>query len=121
TATEIINELNTITVAVPDRLCVASNKLCNLVPKHIVVTINDRYALNEPAFNNFLDTFSDSIKEIRFMSVIDSEKAADEAESYLKVLQEKYGKRVPSSYSVFKGTNVFNEIRSNVQVNSDTA
>ncbi|HRN55988.1 MAG TPA: universal stress protein, partial [Agriterribacter sp.] len=68
TATKIINELNAITVAVPNRLCVAPDKLCNLVPKHIVVTINDRYALNEPAFNNFLDTFSGSIEEIRFMS-----------------------------------------------------
>ncbi len=121
TATKIIDEVNAITVAVPDKLCVASNKLCNLIPKHIVVTINDRYPLNEPAFNNFLDTFSGSIREIRFMSVVHSEKVADEAGSYLKALQEKYNQRVPSTYTLFKGDNVFDEIRRNVQVNSDTA
>ncbi|HRP56552.1 hypothetical protein [Agriterribacter sp.] len=121
TATKIINELNAITVAVPDKLCTASSKLCNLVPKHIVVTINDRYALNEPAFNNFLDTFSGSIEEIRFMSVIQSEKVANEAGAYLRVLQERYNEKIPSGYSIFKGANVFNEIRRNVQINSDTA
>ncbi|HRO47003.1 universal stress protein [Agriterribacter sp.] len=120
TATKIINELNAITVAVPDKLCTASSKLCNLVPKHIVVTINDRYALNEPAFNNFLDTFRGSIGQIQFMSVIHTEDAAAEIESYLKTLQERYNGKVPSSYSIFKGTNVFNEVRKNVQINSDT-
>ncbi|HRQ50058.1 MAG TPA: hypothetical protein PLR74_05960, partial [Agriterribacter sp.] len=93
---------------------------CNLVPKHIVVTINDRYALNEPAFNDFLTTFKNSIEEIQFMSVIHTEEAAGETETYLKALQEKYNKKLPSGYSIYKGTNVFNEIRKNVQLNSDT-
>ena len=54
------------------------------------------------------------------MSVIHSEKGVGETEFYLRVLQEKYNEKVPSGYSIFKGANVFNEIRRNVQVNSDT-
>jgi nucleotide-binding universal stress UspA family protein len=120
TATKIIEELNHITVAVPDKLCSAPNKLCNLLPKKIIVPISNKYPLNENAFTNFLNTFNPAIEAIEFVSVINSDDDEEKSKEYLISLTQQYNKPVASKYSIFKGNDVFEKLKAHVQQESDT-
>lgn len=119
TATEVINEINQLVVAVPDKLCVAPHKFCNLIPRKLIVSLSYKFPLNENAFDNFLTTFKSSITQIEFISV-HSEEKDEKALRYLESLSQKYGERIPCSYKVFTGKDVFDELKKHVRQDNDT-
>lgn len=119
-ATHVINELNNITITVPEKLCVGPGPICNLTPRKIVVTLTDKYPLNEAALGNFLETFEGTIKKLTFVSVVDEDEDAREETEFLSNLTGKYRQRFDASYKILRGNNVFEEIKENVQGDSDT-
>lgn len=119
TATEVINEINQLVVAVPDKLCAAPHKFCNLIPRKLIVSLSYKFPLNENAFDNFLTTFKSSLTQIEFISV-HSEEKDEKALRYLESLSQKYGERIPCSYKVFNGNDVFDELKKHVRQDNDT-
>lgn len=117
-ATHVINELNQTTIAVPERLC--ANNVCHLRPRHVVVTLTDKYPLNETALNNFLSTFRQKVESLMFVSVLKEDEPAGDDREMLSGLTERYNRQVRSSYKILRGKNAFDEIKSYLHGEEDT-
>ncbi len=109
TATTIVNEMACTVVAVPDTLCAASDALCNLLPRRLVVALSHRFPLNEKAFDDFLDQYRPVITQLEFISSVDDPEE-EEMTQYVKSLAEKYHQQHPSTYRVFKGKEHFKQV-----------
>lgn len=119
-ATKIINEINRLIVAVPDNLCAADNRFCNLIPVKLIVSLNYKCPLNENALDNFLATFKNSVAHIEFISAVHAGEKEEETSRYLESLSKKYWGRIPSSYAVFNEKDLLGELKKHVQKDSDT-
>lgn len=117
--THLINELERTIIAVPEQLCTDADGHCNFVPGKVVVMVKDRFALNEQALNNLLDTFSSTIKGVVFVTVLEKGKGTGEDEEMLSRLASKYNDKRQTSYKVFEG-DALEEIRDYVQHDDDT-
>jgi len=120
TATRIIDELDKTVVAVPDKLCADSNEFCNLLPKRLVISISQRFPLNEQALDQFFTQYEQVITKIEFVSTVDGYEDEEKTNTYLKDLAAKYGNKYTTSYEVFKGKNHFEQVREYTRREADT-
>jgi nucleotide-binding universal stress UspA family protein len=107
TATKIIEQLACITVAVPAHLT-------RLLPEKLIVSLNYKYPLHEPAFDTLLDAFGKSVKQLEFITVITPGDDETESLGYLQGLHSRYQQRISSSFHAFKGDDALSEIKAYV-------
>ncbi len=115
-ATKVIDSVNVPVIAVPDKLCAGTKKLCNLLPRKIYVTVHESFSLNREAFSAFLNVFSSVIRQLEFITVT----SGTDDNKLLTELTEEYAPQFPAGYSIFEGNNAFEEICKNVQTDNDT-
>lgn len=120
TATRIIDELDKTVVAVPDKLCAQSNEFCNLLPRRLVISVSQRFPLNEPALEKFFNQYKNTITKIEFVSSVDDYEDEEKTNSYLRDLASRYSVHFNTSYEVFKGKNHFEQIKTHTKREADT-
>lgn len=117
--THLINELEHTIIAVPEDLCQTGGGPCNLIPSRVVVLVKGQISLNDKALGNFLETFSGSIKEIVFLTVLTKRDSRKDAEASLSDLAARYNTRRKTSYQIFEG-DALEEILNYVEDDTDT-
>ena len=120
TATTIINDIDHTVVAVPDKLCAVPNQFCNLLPRRLVVSLTERFPLNDDALSKFLSKFEKEIQSVEFISSIESDIDEEQTFQYLSSLATKYSQVFKTSFELFKGKNPFEQIKNFVQREQDT-
>lgn len=120
TATRIIDELDKTVVAVPDKLCAEPNEFCNLLPKRLVISISQRFPLNEQALERFFTQYERMITKIEFVSTVDDYEDEERTNAYLKDLVTRYSSKYKTSYEVFRGKNHFEQIKEYTRREADT-
>lgn len=107
-ATQIINELNEITVGVPLRIGQAT-------PEHLIIPANPDYAINEEKLDLLLSLLYRSLKKIDFISIEQSGDEKKQQITYLKELSAKFNGDIETSFKIFKNKKnkkVFEEFKS---------
>jgi nucleotide-binding universal stress UspA family protein len=105
TVTDIIDQLNQITVAIPAKLNPHS------VPEQLTVGLSYRYPLNYQAFLKLLEIFSYATKRVELVTVLTPNEDRWESEKYLKGLKIKLEEKVSVDIKMFEGTDTFGEIK----------
>lgn len=105
TISNIIEELNLVTIAVP-------LKTPQLTPKKLIVGISYRHPLNRSGLDHLLETLKESVEELEFISVITPDDKETETLKYIKQLSEEYQHKIPkTNFKIFAGKNAFEEIK----------
>lgn len=104
-ATQIINELNRITVGVPLRINQAS-------PEQLIIPADPEYQINEEKLDQLLTYLRPSLKMIDFISIDRSREERDKQITYMKELSNKFNGNIATSYKVFRSKTVFEEFKS---------
>lgn len=103
TAKKVIDELNILTAAVPV-------KLTHLIPEKMIVAVNDKFPLNEQAFDTMLDLFQNTVGHLEFISVASSETESSN-EDYLSKLSARFNEKIPATFRILKEDDAFLEIK----------
>jgi nucleotide-binding universal stress UspA family protein len=104
-ATQIINELNTITVGVP-------LKVNRATPENLIIPVNPKYSINEDKLDQLLTYLRPSLKNIDFISIDRTGDQENLSTNYLKELTNKYNGSTTTSYKIFKSKKAFEEFKS---------
>jgi nucleotide-binding universal stress UspA family protein len=113
TVTRIIEQLNYITVAVPE------GTICT-VPEKFVVAVSPAKQLNEHYFFALINKFKHTLKRVEFITGL--EQAAEEqskSEAYLKGLVSRYEHHVSCTYKMFSGKMAFDAVKEEVKKQPD--
>lgn len=103
--TQIINELNEITVGVP-------LKVNRATPENLIIPVNPEYSINEDKLDQLLIYLRPSLKNIDFISIDQPDGQESLLTNYLKELTSKYNDSITTSYHIFKSKNIFEECKS---------
>lgn len=112
TAIDVIDNSRLLTMAVPIKERI-------FLPQKLVIAVHPKYPLNKTHLKWVLTQFLGTIKSVEFISIV-TEK--DEVKSYkimLEELESKYEK-FNTSTTLFKGTNVFTDIKTYMETKKDT-
>ncbi|MCL6261083.1 universal stress protein [Aquiflexum sp. TKW24L] len=104
TINKIIEYLNRIVIAVP-------KSLENFEPKKLLVSVHPKFEFNSGGFEIFLKYIPKSIHTIEFMTVAREDDSIEEIENFLKKLSNKEYGNLTSRYIIFKGVDVFTQIK----------
>lgn len=99
-ATEIINELNKITIGIP-------LKVNQTIPENLIIPVNPDYNFNEEKLDQLLGFLHSSLKNIDFISIDRSGEQGSRLTKNLEVLAKKFGKNVPVSTKLFRSNDEF--------------
>lgn len=105
TVTDIIDQLNHTTVAIPAKL--NPDRLSD----QLTVGLSYRYPLNYSAFLGFLEMFSNAIKHVELITVVTPNEDKLESARYLRELKRKLDSKVSTEIKLFEGTDTFEEIK----------
>lgn len=110
TFTKVMEEINCLTVAVPE-------SLNNLSPENLVVALHYKFPLNKPALTNFLNLLKTNIRALEFISVNNSGTEEETAENnqYIARQSAEYGRDYPVTLKIFNGSEVSAEISGHVK------
>lgn len=113
TTIKIIEKLNFTTIVLP--LSYPNN-----TPKVLTVATHYKFPLNKIDFNILLTITKKFIETIQFISVKTPNDDFSKTEVYLKKLHSEFNNQVPSSYKIFTGDSVSDELKNYVKNNPDT-
>ena len=99
-ATEVINELNRITVGIP-------LKVNQTVPEHLIIPANPDYYFNDEKLGQLLSCLGSTLKSIDFVSIDRSGEQESRVANYLKALSEKFSDRISTSVKLFESNDAF--------------
>lgn len=104
-ATQIIDELNELTVGIPIKIHQAK-------PESLIITVNPKYPINKKKLDQLLKLLHSSLKNIEFISIVKSDDIESKSLNYLQELSEEYQDRISTSYRIFKSKKSFDELKS---------
>lgn len=104
TATDIINHLNRLIIALPRSIELA-------IPTKLVLASHVKYPLNEQALSRLLGTLGSSIKEIELLTILTEKEDKAESEAYLNKLQNKLSVYHKCTVRLYEGADAFEIIK----------
>ncbi|MEX0883475.1 MAG: hypothetical protein WDZ72_08385 [Cyclobacteriaceae bacterium] len=105
TATEIINHLNQMIIAIPPEVnCI--------YPEELVVGAHPNYPINSHELNRLLRNLDDQIKQVELISFIAQKEDEDKTHTYLADLKNKINKGPRIEINTFDGKDAFTQIKS---------
>jgi len=102
--TDIINELNKITIGVPI-------KISQAIPEHLIVPVNEEYVINEEKLDQLITYLRPSLHNIEFVSIERSAKKNILPTDYLQELSNNFNGSISATYRSFKGKKAFEEFK----------
>ncbi|MCH6201857.1 universal stress protein [Aquiflexum sp. LQ15W] len=112
TVTKIIEHLNRIVIAVP-------KSLENFEPTKLLVSVHPNFEFNHGSFEVFLKYIPKSIHTIEFMTVARENDDIVEIEDFLKKLTIKEYGNLVNRFVLFKGEDVFSQIKTSITQNKE--
>ncbi|WP_439484043.1 hypothetical protein [Cyclobacterium plantarum] len=104
TATNIINHLNRLIIALPKSIEQA-------LPKRLALASHANFPFNEPALTQLLNTIGNSIGEIELLTILSETDDKTESEVYLNALKEKLDDKYQCLVKIYEGTDAFKVIK----------
>lgn len=103
-ATQIINELDKITVGVP-------LKATQAAPENLIIPVYPKHALNEVKLDQLVALLAPFVKNIDFVSITESNNKDHLLTTYQKGLESRYDGNITSSHKIFRGNKIFEEFK----------
>lgn len=104
TATDIINRLDRLIIALPKRIEQS-------IPKKLVVACHVKYPINEQALFFLLQSIGNTLSEIELLSILEDTSEQQESERYLNGLKEKLSTNYSCTVSLYQNVDAFETIR----------
>lgn len=103
-AVQVIDNTNNIIVAMPKHIDIFSSDRMH-------VSVHKNFPLNIIEFNKLLSFTENYIEKIAFFSLIKPDDDLQATEKYLKELKDLYSDRKVTTYELYQGKNIFQDIK----------
>lgn len=104
TATDIINHLNRLIIALP-------KSIEQSIPTKLVLASQVKHPLNEQALSSLLNTLGNSIEEIELLTILTEKEERAESEAYLGKLKHKLAIDYKCTIKLYEGADAFEMIK----------
>ncbi len=104
TATDIINHLNRLIIALPKSIEQA-------IPTKLALACHVKYPLNEQALFSLLDTIGNSIEEIELLTILTEKQERTDSEAYLDKLKANFSTHYKCTVKIYEGSDAFGIIK----------
>lgn len=103
-ATQIIDELNELTVGIPIKIHQAK-------PESLITAVNPKFPINKKKLDQLLKLLQGSLKSLEFISIVEPNDIESKSLNYLQELSEEYEDRISTSNKIFKNKKILNELK----------
>ncbi|MDN3687321.1 universal stress protein [Cyclobacterium jeungdonense] len=104
TATDIINHLNRLIIALP-------KSIEHAIPTKLALACHVKYPLNEQALSFLLNTLGSSVVEIELLTILTDKEERGESEAYLNKLKDKLSIQYRCTVKLYEGADAFEIIK----------
>ncbi len=108
TATDIINRLDRLIIALP-------KSIEQTIPKKLVLACHVKYPFNEQALSLLLQTIGSTLTEIELLTILSDPSERQATEEYLNDLQKKLGADYSCSISLYEHVDAFDTIKNRLR------